>query len=294
MKPLNWDDLRVIAAVGRSGSFSGAANRVGLSHSSISRRMRALENSLGARLFTPMANKLLLTPLGEDLVDTALRMEEIADAGSLRVAGRDATLRGSIRFTTVDASARNLLPTIERFCRLYPEIEIDLEVGQSFASLTRGEADVLLRATNEPPPTYVGRRVATHSFAICASRDLAARFATDAPLDAYPWVTWSGGMTDRWMDEHVPNGQIVCRANTALMVEEAVAAGVGVGHIASWGAVRSDDFVRLRPPDTSLELGIWLLTHRDLRTTARVRTFMDFVAEEIQDQRDLIEGRTRS
>ena len=100
-------------------------------------------------------------------------------------------------------------------------------------------------------------------------------------------------MTDRWMAEHVPNARIVCRANTALMVEEAVAAGIGIGHVASWGADRGDVFGRLDPPDASLDLGIWLLTHRDLRTTARVRTFMDFVADEIRDQRDLIEGRAR-
>ena len=101
-------------------------------------------------------------------------------------------------------------------------------------------------------------------------------------------------MTDSWMREHVPNARVVCRANTALMVEEAVAAGIGVGHVASWGADRGDVFLRLHPPDPSLELGIWLLTHRDLRTTARVRTFMDFVAAAIREQRDLIEGRTRA
>lgn len=288
---MNWDDLRVLAAVGRTGSFSAAAVQVGLSHSSVSRRMRALEASLDARLFTPMANKLLLTAVGEELVETAVRMEEIAESGSLRVVGRDATLRGAIRFTTVDATARNLMPTIERFCRGYPEIEIDLLVGQGFASLTRSEADVVLRATNHAPPTYVGRCVATHAFPIFATRELLDRFPEDAALDALPWVGWGEGMTDRWMAEKVPNARVVCRANTALMVEEAVRAGIGIGHVASWGASRVDDLVRVRPPDPSLDLGIWLLTHRDLRTTARVRTFMDFVADDIRGQRDAIEGR---
>lgn len=96
------------------------------------------------------------------------------------------------------------------------------------------------------------------------------------------------------MSDHVPNANVVCRANTALMVEEAVRAGIGIAHVASWGADRCDDFVRIRPPDPSLEIDIWLLTHRDLRTTARVRAFIDFVAEDILAQRDLIEGRTRT
>jgi len=67
-----------------------------------------------------------------------------------------------------------------------------------------------------------------------------------------------------------------------------------VGHVASWGADRSEDFERIAPPDPSLDLGIWLLTHRDLRTTARVRAFMDFLADEIRNRRDLIAGRARA
>jgi DNA-binding transcriptional LysR family regulator len=78
------------------------------------------------------------------------------------------------------------------------------------------------------------------------------------------------------------------------MVEESVRAGIGIGHLASFGAERSNDFVQIRPPDRSLDLGIWLLTHRDLRTTARVRAFIDFLADDIRAQRALIEGRSRT
>jgi DNA-binding transcriptional LysR family regulator len=291
---VNWDNLRILAAVGRRGSFSGAADEVEMSHSSVSRRMRALEKALDVRLFTPMANKLLLTVAGEELCETAARMQESVESGMRRVIGRDATLRGLIRFTTVDATARNLLPSLQRFLERYPEMELEVIVGQGFANLARSEADVVLRATNNPPPTYIGRRVATHAFSIYASKQLAARYSKDAPLNDYPWVCWGEGMTDRWMAQHLPSARVVCRANTALMVEEAVRAGLGIGHLASFGADQRDDLVRIRPPDRSLDLGIWLLTHRDLRTTARVRAFVDFLAGEIRAQRDLIEGRSHT
>lgn len=293
MAGLNWDDLRLLAGVGRTGSFSGAAEQVGLSHSSVSRRMRALEASLGVRLFAASENKLSLTAAGEELFLRAEAMADLADTGLRQVQGRDAALRGPIRFATVDATARNLMPCLQRFSERHPEIELEILVGQSFASLTRSEADVLLRATNDPPDTYVGKCVAHHAFPLLASHALAERYPRDAPLDAYPWVIWGGGMTDAWMAEHVPNAHVVCRANTALMMEEAVRAGIGVGHLAAFGAGRSDDFVQLRPPDASLDLGIWLLTHRDLRRSARVRSFIDFLAAELREQRDLIEGRSR-
>lgn len=291
---MSWDDLRLLAAVGRGGSFSTAAKELGLTHSTVSRRMRALEVGLDVRLFARSENRLVLTAAGEELYDSALRMEDLADTGVRRVEGRDATLRGRIRFATVDATARNLMPCFQRFSERYPEIELEILVGQGFTSLTRSEADVLLRASNRPPQSYVGRCVATHAFAVCASRELAARYPRDAPLEAYPWVMWGEGMTDAWMAENLPDARIVCRANTALMMEEAVRAGIGVGHLASFGADRCDDFVRIRPPDPRLDLGIWLLTHRELRSTARVRSFIDFLAAELRDQRDLIEGRARA
>ena len=100
MHAMNWDDLRLLAAVGRRGSFSAAAAQVGLCHSSVSRRMRALEAQLGARLFSPMASKLSLTALGEKLAEAATEMEELADAALLHAVGQDAILRGPIRFTT--------------------------------------------------------------------------------------------------------------------------------------------------------------------------------------------------
>lgn len=291
---MKWDDLKILLAVGRSGSFSQAARELSLDHSSVSRRMRDLERKLGVSLFERQADGFRLTTAGNELYRASLRMAEEADAAERRVSGRDTMLRGRIRFATVDATARKLMPSLQRFMLRYPEIELQLVLSQHLANLSRSEADVVLRATNDPPETYVGRLLAHHAFPVYAAPRLLARFASDTPLDCYPWVGWGDGMTDAWLAQHVPAARVVCRVNTALGMENAVRSEMGVAHLACFGADDDRDFVRIHPPDPSLALGVWLLVHRDLRRSARIRAFLDFLTAELVEKQDLIEGRRRT
>lgn len=288
---MNWDDLRLLRAVGAQGSFSGAAAELGLDHSSVSRRMRAFEKRLGVGLFERLPGGLGLTAAGAELFEAAQRMAEDATAAERRVTGRDSELRGEIRFATVDATARKLMPVLREFLALYPGIRLEINLSQQLANLSRREADVVLRATNTPPETYVGRRVAGHVFPVFAAASLVARIGADAPLEAFPWVCWENGLGRDWMTRHAPAARIACQVNTALGMEEAVRAGIGIGHLAAFGADGDPDFLRLRPPAEDLALDIWLLIHPDLRRNARIRAFTDFMAAALSERRDLIEGR---
>ena len=109
-------------------------------------------------------------------------------------------------------------------------------MSQQLANLSRREADVVLRATRRPPDTLVGRRLATHVFPIYASPKLVDEYPADAPLDAYPWVLWDNHITQHWMERHVPNARVAMRCNTALLIHEAVRTGIGVAHLAAFGA----------------------------------------------------------
>lgn len=288
---MKWDDLRIVGAVGRTGSFSGAARDLGLDPSSVSRRMRELEERLGVRLFERMSNSLALTPAGEDLSETARRMAEEADAADRRLSGRDTELRGVVRFATLDSTARNLMPALQRFSLQYPEIELEVVVDNNPANLSRREADVVLRVTRHPPQTLVGRRIARHVFPVYGAPALIERIGADSPLDAYPWVVWENGLTQEWMDRHQPRARIALRANTAMGIEEAIRAGIGIGHVACFGADMRAGLRRLLPPDPELEIDQWLLVHPDMRRSARIRAFVEHVATEFDAQRDLIEGR---
>jgi len=291
MHIMKWDDLKILSEVGRLGSFSAAAKELGLNHSSVSRRMRELENHSGQRLFERLPNGMILTAAGEELFSAAKRMAEVTDTIERNLFGKDTQLRGVIRFATLDATAQKIMPSIQKFLALYPNIEFELIVNQQLANLSRREADVVLRATNNPPDNYVGRRVAKHVFPIFASRELLKRYDIDTALDAYPWIAWEDGFTRHWMDKHVPHARIVYRANTAFGICEAIRAGIGIAHYASFGGDLDSSLVRLRPPEPELDLDLWLLIHPDQRHSARITTFMKFMADELGLQRDLIEGR---
>jgi len=292
MHGMKWDDLKILLVVGRLGSFSAAARELGINHSSVSRRMRELENHSGQRLFERLPNGLVLTAVGDELFNAAKRMTEVTDVIERNIFGKDTQLRGVIRFATLDATAQHIMPSIQTFLARYPNIELELIMSQQLANLSRREADVVLRATNTPPETYVGRKVAKHVFPIYASRELLNNFDVDnTPLDAFPWIAWEDGFTQHWMDKHVPAARIVYRANTALGICEAIKAGIGIAHYASFGGDIEQNLVRLRPPDPDLDLDLWLLIHPDQRHSARISTFMKFMADELGAQRDLIEGR---
>ncbi len=288
---MKWDDLKILVEVRRLGSFSQAARELGINHSSVSRRMRDLEMRAGVHLFERLSNGLALTAAGEELYTAAARMAEEAETVEHHIFGKDTQLRGLIRFATVDATACNIMPCLQKFLAHYPKIELELILSEHLSNLSRREADVVLRATNNPPETYVGRCVAKHAFAIFATHELIARYDLDTPLEAYPWVGWENGFFDAWMEKHMPTAKVVCRANTALGMIEAVRAGIGIAHLACFGVDSDTEFVRLSPPDPSLDLGLWLLIHPELRHSARIRAFMQFITDELTTQRDLIEGR---
>ncbi|MEN8196747.1 MAG: LysR family transcriptional regulator, partial [Pseudomonadota bacterium] len=173
---MDWDDLRFFLAVAHKGSIRAAAAALGVNHSTVSRRIDGFERKLGVRLFERLPTGYLVTPAGEDMMQSARRMEEEAAAIDRRVAGRDHRLSGPLRVTMPDSLAQKLLmPDIVAFSDRHPEIELELVISYVFADLNKREADVAIRMANDPPGHLVGRRVVRQAKAVYASRDYLAR-----------------------------------------------------------------------------------------------------------------------
>jgi DNA-binding transcriptional LysR family regulator len=150
----DWDDLRFFLAVALSGSLSGAARSLGVSHSTIFRRIGNFEQQLGVRLFDRLPEGYVLTAVGEEMRDSVTRIEDEIAALSLKVAGQDQRPRGTIRITTTDLLAAGVLPRhVAAFRTEQPGIEIEVVVADSLLDLTRREADVALRIGNPTQET---------------------------------------------------------------------------------------------------------------------------------------------
>ena len=296
MKLHDWDDLRFFLAVARNGSLSGAARHLGVNHSTVSRRLSAFEEQLDTRLFERSAGGYEPTATGRQLLDSAQRMEEELETLDRRLLGQDTRLSGSLRIATADLGAPFLTRSFVAFAQEHPGIELEIVADDAFANLTRREADVAFRASNAPPEHLVGRRLANVAMAVYASHAyLGGRDHDPEDLSAHDWIGWDESRRDmsstRWLRSHHPLAQTRFRVNSAAFMLEATKAGQGAAFLACFRGDTEPGLRRIHPPIPEFDVGLWILTHEDLRATARVRSFMDFIAEQIAPDRDLLEGR---
>ena len=294
---LAWDDFKLVKAIAEAKGLAGAADKLAINHSTVFRRLAQLERDIGVKLFERHRTGYALTATGEEMVALATRMEEDVAGFARKLAGQAVAPAGELRVTTSDTLLMHLMtPLFARFGQEYRDIRLDVVVGNQALNLSKRDADVAVRATDDPPETLVGRRVATIGWALYGR-------ATDFPdpddLDAQSlferrWVVLGENLASakvvRYAIDHVPPERIVYRLNTVLGLAEAVEAGIGIGHVPCFIADTRPGLVRLAQPVPEFSPGLWLLTHPDLRHSVRVRAFMDFMAAEIAKYRKLIEG----
>ena len=284
---MHWDDLRYALALARGGTLSAAAERLGVSHTTVSRRLRALEERVGAALFDVGPDGYAATAAGEDLVAVAARMEAETLALEGRVQGRDARLAGALRVSVMELVFRGFREAFGSFAAAHPEVALTVTATDDEVSLTRREADVALRLNNTPPEHLVGRKVGSVQFDVYASRDLVAGIGADAPLGAYPWIAWDERLNARWLDawlaQHAPGARICLRVDAgAAAMHGLIAAGVGVQFLARFEGDADPSLVCLGPGDPFARRDLWLLTAPELRHTPRVRAFMDHMAPRLR------------
>ncbi|KAB0677387.1 LysR family transcriptional regulator [Aureimonas leprariae] len=287
IEALGWDDFRLIRAVAEAGSLPAAADRLRLNHSTVFRRLRQVEATLGFPLFERDRTKLVPTTAGEELAALAERIGKEVDAASLRLAGRDPQPEGEVRIATNDSLLVHLLsPLFAGFREVCPRIRLDVVIGNPALNLSRRDADVAVRATDRPPETLVGRKVARIAWALYGRRGEA-----NAPAS---WVALGEAMGPMQVVRHALAAAGLegpgYRVNSVLGLAEAVEAGIGIGHLPCFIGDAKPALARLAEPDPAFAADLWLLTHPDLRRTPRIRILLDFLAREIGKHRDRLEG----
>lgn len=290
---LDWDDFRLVQAIAETGSLNGAAEKLGLNHSTVFRRLGAIEETIGQKLFDRLRAGYEPTAVGADMAAQAETMRAGVADFERRLAACDPTPAGDLRVATNDTMATYLLPEIcAGFRALYPQVRLDLVVGNAGANLSRREADVALRAAAAPLETLVGRRIADLRWGVYAAPALAARFADPDAPDA-PWIGYGEAMralpVARQLEERVPAERIVYRTSSIVGQVEAAAAGLGFAPLPCFVGDAFAGVVRVGASYDSGR-GLWMLTHEDLRRSARVRAFMAYFGEELSKRKKLFEG----
>jgi DNA-binding transcriptional LysR family regulator len=291
---LNWDDLRIMLAIAEHGTLSGAAARLHISHPTLSRRLRRIEQRLGTRLFERTPLSLRLTAAGEDMRQLALHLREDIAALERRIGGRDTGPGGPIRLTAPDAVSEYLLPGIlAELCREHAGLTIDLVVSNEVLSLAQRSADIALRVTDSPTESLRGRRVGTVAMAIYAARNLPVP-ETLGTFTGIPWVGFDAALAcsgpGTWVAHNIPESDIRFRANTLLGAAQAVRSGIGCGLLPCFVGGSIPDLVRIGVPLPALSLPLWLLFHPEMARLPRIRRACDALAAKLKQAAPLLTG----
>ncbi|MEQ8304920.1 MAG: LysR family transcriptional regulator [Hoeflea sp.] len=287
---MQWDDARMFLALAREGSFSGAAKRLGVQHSTVSRRIHALEKDLATPLVERSASGYVLTEAGENLRTSATRIERELLAFEAASAGQSDAPSGELRVTAIANMASTvLMPLFAGFSTAYPNIDLRIEVTNDSVRLAERDADVALRQTNAPGETLIGTRLTTVASAVYASAEYAAaQRGGDIPEK---WIGVDCCEYHRtWTRQARPEADhSFCVDDTSLTIA-AIRGGLGVGYLPCFMGDSAPDLVRFREPEQQHDLGLWLLYHRDLRSTRRVTLFRQYMQRKITGISALFEG----
>jgi DNA-binding transcriptional LysR family regulator len=303
----DWNELRLVLAVQRGGRLTAAAVALGIDHSTAFRRLKALEERLGVRLFERLpGGSYAPTPSGERMAAAAERMEDEALATSRDLAGRDHRLSGRLRVTCSETLAYQLLTKqIAAFRKAHPGITVELAIDNRVLSLSRREADIALRPVRPKEPELWGRKLAVVAWAVYACRGHAGAFVNDVRqpknfhkhMCEHPLIGWDetsiGIAAAAWLTRTAPDGAFTFRTNSLVNQLMAAKAGIGLAVMPCYLGDPDPDLVRFLPqPISELTGELWIVTHNDLKRTARVRAFFDLVGNGLAAERELFEGRS--
>lgn len=284
---MNWDDLRFFLALAREGTVSGAGRVLQVKHTTVARRIAGLEEQLGSRLFDRMPSGYAMTQVGENLMPHALGVEERVNAADREVFGMDAELNGPLKLAaSYDVFTRLVTPKLHLFMDKYPRIELELISSTGLVDLGNRQADIALRLSPKPPEQLVGRNIVPLAHGVYASETYLKE-----KRDTEQLILWVHEKTaPEWVVDHFPNGSVFTRASEIMTMMDAVKNNLGLARMPCYVADAEPTLRRIDVSLTPSDWCVWVLSHADLRSTARVRACREFLIDIIEQQRELIEG----
>jgi len=282
---MDWDDVRVFAAVARAHSLVAGARSAGVDRSTASRRIASLERALRARLFLRTRAGLRLSAAGERLLQHAERMAEEARALQTSASEAAAAVSGSVRIATTEVLATQLVRggLLELRTR-HPGLELELLGGNRVLDLARGEADLALRVSKVSEPSLRVRRLARLPFALFAAERYLARRGrprSERELSGHAVLTYAGELSAlpeaKWLASR-PGVEVVLRTSSMIALVAATVEGAGLTVLAGSVAERDHGLVRVFDIDTLPPRPLWLAMHPDAAARSAVRVVAERIA----------------
>jgi DNA-binding transcriptional LysR family regulator len=292
---MNWDDLRYVLVLARAGSLSRAAKELTVDHTTVGRRIDAIEADLGLKLFTRTTSGYVCTAEAERLLPEMRRVEDAVFAVERNAHREHEYIDGIVRVTSGETfGASYLAPRLARLGQEHPNLAIELITGGTVLDLSRREADVAVRFFRSKHETLVVRKVGEVAHALYASRKYLAKhpFKELKELKKHPLLVPTPGanvVETKWVERMTDGARpaFVCTLTSGLV--EAAKIGAGIAVLPRYLADRERSLRRIPMADEPRE-PLWLTVHRDVKTTRRVRVVLDFLSQCFESDRALLAG----
>ncbi|MDA0786156.1 MAG: LysR family transcriptional regulator [Proteobacteria bacterium] len=283
----DWNQARAFLATAEEGSLSAAARALGQTQPTLSRQVAALERNLGVTLFERVGRSLTLTQSGLELLDHVREMGNAASHVSLTASGQSQAIEGEVSISATDVMSSYLLPPLlEPLRTLAPAIRIEVVSSNAISDLQRREADIAIRHVRPDQPDLIARLIGEttgHLYASRAYLDRTGRAETPADLNDAAFI--GIGQTNQLIAILNKNGLSLSESNFGVFTASGVVAwemakqGLGICMMAKEVAALTPEMECVLPELGPYPVPIWLVTHRELHTSRRIRLVFDYLAE---------------
>ena len=285
----NWDNLRYFLAVVNAGTVNAAASSMGVSHTTVLRRIDQLEQEIEATLFKRLQSGYELTDFGHSILDSVTNIRQHVDQLDRQIKGQDTKLEGCLRISQPENEVLDMYPIYREFNRLYPKITLQITSAIKVSNLKRHEVDVALRFSECPQDLLVGRCIGQLDFGVYGSRDYLKKFDKHPSFNDLDWIIFKSTTkkrlpSDEWISNNVSKPKISVQTPSSSGILNAIHADMGVGFLS---ILTANKYTKLKPiplSEPAFSLKLWVLTHKDLRHTAMVKVFMQHVADSLEKE----------
>ena len=298
----DWADIRLFLAILDHGSLVAASEHLDLTQPTVGRRLAALEERFDTPLFVRSGRRMQLTDAGAGILESARRMEREMLAIERSIEVQSKALCGEVTISATEGTGTEwLTPVLLEFHRLYPEIILKVQIENRTVDLIHREADIALRLGQPTQPDLIARRLVTVGFGLYAAPaylERAGPVTTLSDLAEHQLVGLDAAGTrvnhaDPFPSKERIPGNYVYLSNSPAAQISAVRAGFGIGVLSHRWAAMVKGLTRVLPDYTATELDLWLVTHEELRHSARIRAVSDFIAERVRADEGLFASGAR-
>lgn len=294
----DWNDLRYFLELSRQGKLIRAATRLQVDHTTVSRRITALEKQLNVRLFDKSPRGYQLTDAGFRLLPLAEQIETSSNRVYQELSGKDARLGGTVRVATPEALGSQVISRhVTAFRREHPDIEIELVAETRRMSLSKREADIAITLSRPESGRLVAWKLCEYRLRLYGAKDYLARHPPIRRLDdlaGHGFVSYIDDLIEmpelRFFDATIKNANVVFRSTNVSAQYNAILDGIGLGLVHCFSAQNEPRLQVILPQQISVERNYWLLVHEDLRQVARVDAVCAFLTRILGQNPSLMMG----